>query len=137
MVILPLQLPRIRCALFMRTKRAYLPQRDVSGESWLMLIGCKANQNACCNEKKKLHTTAWTSSTSIYLNPSAQGTGETLVELIGEPRTIFLFKYWLRYSHQDQKTSSTYDYIWRAIVLPSMLVIKKGTRRNVCCSLIY
>ena len=82
MAILPLKLPRIRCASFMSTKRVSLPQSDVSGESWLMLIGRKAIQNACCNDQ-----TAYNGADVLnpYFNPSAQGTGETLVGLIGEP----------------------------------------------------
>lgn len=133
----------------MRTKRAYLPQRAVSGESGLMLIGCKAIQNACCNGKKTAYNGA--DVLNEYLNPSAQGTKETLVEFIGEPRTISSFPISENNKHRPQlrsnilapllasgsKSPSTYDYIWRDMyVLPSMLVIKNGTRRNVSCSLI-
>lgn len=119
---LPLKLPMIRCASFMSTKHVSLPRVDISGESLLMLIGCKAIPNSCCNDQ-----TAYQGSDILnpYFNPSAQRTGDTLVGLIGEPGPPSPFS--IGGSNADMsfdqilapllasgsKTPDTYDYAWR------------------------
>lgn len=99
-----------------------LPQSDVSGEPWLMLIGCKAIQNACCNDQ-----TAYNGADVLnpYFNPSAQGTGKTLVGLTGEPGAASSFP--ISENNADlsfdqilgpllasgSNPPDTYDYFWR------------------------
>lgn len=106
----------------MSIKRVSLLQSDFSGESWLMLIGCKAIPNSCCNDQ-----TAYNGPDVLnpYFNPSAQGTGETLVGLIGEPRAAYSFP--IVENNADlsfaqilapllasgSKSPDTYDFFWR------------------------
>lgn len=89
-----------------------------------MLTGCKAIQNACCNDQ-----TAYNGADVLnpYFNPSAQGTGETLVGLIDEPGAASPFP--ISENNGDlsfdqtlapllasgSKSPDTYDYFWRDI----------------------
>lgn len=99
-----------------------LPQSDVSGEGLLMLIGCKAIENSCCNDQ-----TAYKGPDVLnpYFNPSAQGTGETLVGLTGEPGATFSFppsennadlsfdQILAPLLASGSQSPDTYDYLWR------------------------